>query len=243
MSLQVTIQMRPPVAKGCKPFSLDVAITIASGEIVGLLGPSGSGKSMTLKNIAGIMEPNRGSILLDGRVLFDSASHCNVPTRDRKVGYLFQSYALFPHMTILQNVMSGICRNEGELYGQWKKRAQRVALEYLEMVKLPSYAHQNPFRVSGGQQQRVAIARLLASQPSAILLDEPFSALDNELKDSIDSELKPALLSAHCPVIFVSHNKEEVQRYCSRTLVIEQGAIQQSQEYDKALWNPRAKEN
>lgn len=227
MSLQVAINIRKLAIKGCRPFSLDVAITVASGEIVGLIGPSGSGKSMTLKSIAGIIEPEKGTIVLNEKVLFDSSSHCNFPTRERKIGYLFQSYALFPHMTILQNVMSGILRDKGESYRQWEKRAQHVAMEYLQMVQIPSFARQNPLRVSGGQQQRVAIARLLASQPSAILLDEPFSSLDNQLKDAIDSELKPALLSAHCPVVFVSHNKEEVQRYCSRTIVIAEGLASQ----------------
>lgn len=230
MSLQVTIAMRPPVAKGTKAFALEARLTVESGEIVGLLGPSGSGKSMTLKHIAGIMEPKEGSIILHDRVLFDSALGINVPTRGRRVGYLFQSYALFAHMTILQNVMSGITREQGESHGQWKRRAQKSAMEYLEMVKLPSYAQQSPLRISGGQQQRVAIARLLASKPSAILLDEPFSSLDTELKDSIDSELKPALLSAHCPVLFVSHNKDEVVRYCCRSILIEDGLMIQGQQ-------------
>ncbi|WP_320128196.1 ATP-binding cassette domain-containing protein [uncultured Sphaerochaeta sp.] len=225
MSLEVLIKMKTKNEKGCKPFFLDARLSVASGEIVGLLGPSGSGKSMTLKSIAGIMKPDEGSIILNERVLFNSSSPCNIPTRDRKVGYLFQSYALFPHMTILQNVMSGVGRKPGESYGTWKRRAQQVAQEYLDMVQLASFVYQNPLRISGGQQQRVAIARLLASRPEAILLDEPFSALDNELKDSIDTELKPALLSARCPVVFVSHNRDEVQRYCSRTITIEEGSI------------------
>ncbi|AEV29082.1 ABC-type sulfate/molybdate transport systems, ATPase component [Sphaerochaeta pleomorpha str. Grapes] len=225
MSLQVAMTVGAPAAKGCPPFSLAVEMTVSPGEIVGLLGPSGSGKSMTLKSIAGIMEPERGSIILYGNVLYDSSTHRNVPTRERRVGYLFQSYALFPHMTILQNVMSGIARDRAESYGQWKKRAHQIAMEYLSMVKMDAFAPQNPLRVSGGQQQRVAIARLLASQPLAILLDEPFSSLDNELKDAIDADLKPALLSAHCPVVFVSHNQEEVKRYCSRTICIGEGAL------------------
>lgn len=225
MSLQVAMTVRAPAAKGSAPFSLEVEMTVAPSEIVALLGPSGSGKSMTLKSIAGIMEPERGSIILNGNVLYDSSTHRNVPTRERRVGYLFQSYALFPHMTILQNVMSGIPRNRAESYGQWKKRARQIAMDYLAMVKMAGFASRNPLRVSGGQQQRVAIARLLASQPLAILLDEPFSSLDNELKDAIDADLKPALLSAHCPVLFVSHNKEEVQRYCSRTICISEGAL------------------
>lgn len=223
MSIDAQVKLTSPLRGDC--FILDVAFDVCDGEILGLLGPSGSGKSMTLKCISGIIRPDRGRIMLNEKILFDSAQKLDVPTRERNVGYLFQSYALFPYMTVSRNIACGIRRREGESGSEWKKRGRALSIRYMELLHIGQYDSRYPHQLSGGQQQRVALARLLASEPSAILLDEPFSALDNELKDAIDSELKSTLLSANCPVLFVSHNAMEIERYCSRTLAIANGSL------------------
>lgn len=226
MSLEATLYLRLASPDFYRPFVLEAQFSVAQGEILGLLGPSGSGKSMTLKCIAGIVHPERGHVRLNDRVLFDNGQKIDLPSRERRVGYLFQSYALFPHMSVIRNVASGIGRSEGESYREWRQRAGRCCRQYMEMLHIEQLASRYPRQISGGQQQRVALARLFASQPEAILLDEPFSALDAELKDAIGDELKRTLLSYGCPVIFVSHNAEEVSRFCSRTIRIREGRLE-----------------
>ena len=143
----------------------------AGNEILSILGASGCGKSLTLKCIAGIETPDRGRIVLDGRVLFDSQKRINLPVRDRKIGYLFQTYALFPHMTVRENIACGLTSRDRSFVGSWVEKFYLSGLE-----------DHYPSQLSGGQQQRTALARMLASRPSLIMLDEPFSALDDYLK-------------------------------------------------------------
>ena len=230
MSLEASLRLRLASADFHRPFVLEVEFRVERGEILGLLGPSGSGKSMSLKCLAGIVRPDRGFVGLNDRVLFDSGGQggraIDLPPRERRVGYLFQSYALFPHMSVLKNVESGIGRLPNESHREWKYRAGECAAQYMKLLHIEQLAPRYPRQISGGQQQRVALARLFASQPEAILLDEPFSALDAELKDAIDDELKKTLLSYGCPVIFVSHNDEEVARFCSRTVRIRDGRLE-----------------
>ncbi len=226
VSLEASLYLRVASPDFHKPFVLETRYSVAQGEILGLLGPSGSGKSMSLKCIAGIVRPDRGHVRLNERILFDSEREIDIPSRERRVGYLFQSYALFPHMNVIKNVAIGIGRRSEESYPEWKRRAGRSARQYMEMLHIEHLAFRYPRQISGGQQQRVALARLFASQPEAILLDEPFSALDTELKDAIGDELKKTLLSYGCPVIFVSHNDEEVGRFCSRTIRIRDGRLE-----------------
>lgn len=201
-------------------FLLDVSFCVERGEVVGLLGRSGEGKSLTLKTIAGIWEPSEGSISLGERALFDSSRSIDLPVRERNVGYLFQSYALFPRMTVIQNVMSGI---------KEKERAKRrgKGMDMLALLQMEGYADRYPGQLSGGQQQRVALARMLASEPDLLMLDEPFSSLDQESKAEIDENLVDLLRSFGGPVIFVSHDPEEVARYCDRTLSIVNGYLRQ----------------
>jgi ABC-type sulfate/molybdate transport systems ATPase subunit len=225
MSLEASLYLRLASPDSRKPFVLEARFSVAQGEILGLLGPSGSGKSMSLKCVAGIFRPDRGNVRLNEKILFDSGRGIDLPSRERKVGYLFQSYALFPHMSVFKNVASGIGRHAGESYREWRHRAGRSAEQYLEMLHIAQLAARYPRQISGGQQQRVALARLFASQPEAILLDEPFSALDTELKDSIGDDLEKTLLSYGCPVIFVSHDDGEVKRFCSRTIRIRDGRL------------------
>ncbi len=184
-------------------------------EVLSLFGVSGSGKSMILKCIAGLETPDRGRIVLNGRVLFDSDKKINVKPQQRKAGYVFQNYALFPNMTVAQNIGFAVCKS---------KRKQVVA-EMIQKFRLDGLEDTMPSKLSGGQRQRVSIARMLAAKPELILLDEPFSALDHQLVKELIHEMKEVLENAVCPVIFVSHNREEVYQLSSRLGVIEHGKL------------------
>ena len=191
----------------------------AEDEITALLGASGCGKSMTLKCIAGIMTPDRGRIVLNGRVLFDSEKGIDLPPQQRRVGYLFQNYALFPTMTVKKNILCGIrAGSKGEKAAALADAVRRFRLEGLE--------HHYPAQLSGGQQQRVALARILCTRPEAILLDEPFSALDSFLKWKLELELSDLLADFHGPILWVSHDRGEVFRNCKKVCVMEQGQSQ-----------------
>ena len=191
----------------------------AEDEITALLGASGCGKSMTLKCIAGIMTPDRGRIVLNGRVLFDSEARIDLPPQQRRVGYLFQNYALFPTMTVEKNILCGIrAGSKGEKAAALAEALRRFRLEGLE--------HHYPAQLSGGQQQRVALARILCTRPEAILLDEPFSALDSYLKWKLELELSDLLADFHGPILWVSHDRGEVFRNCKKVCVMEQGQSQ-----------------
>ena len=188
----------------------------AQDETTALLGASGCGKSVTLKCIAGIMTPDRGRIALGGRVLFDSERKIDLPPQQRRVGYLFQQYALFPNMTVEQNILCGIRREH---------RAERKALlaEKIRIFRLEGLEKKHPAQLSGGQQQRVALARILSSEPEAILLDEPFSALDSYLKWNLELELSDLLTPFRGPVLWVSHDLGECCRNCCSVCVMEDG--------------------
>ena len=188
----------------------------AEPETLALLGASGCGKSMTLKCIAGIEKPDRGTITLDGRVLFDSEKHINLTPQQRRVGYLFQQYALFPNMTAAQNILCGIRTGS-----RAEKKEKLAAL--LRTFRLEVLEKKLPAQLSGGQQQRVALGRILASEPQAILLDEPFSALDSYLKLELELELGELLGAFDGPILWVSHDLGECCRNCARVCVMENG--------------------
>jgi ABC-type sulfate/molybdate transport systems ATPase subunit len=211
MSLEVAIE------KQVSGFRLAVEFT-ADGAPVGLLGPSGSGKSMTLRSIAGLETPDRGRIVLHGRVLFDSARRINVPARARRVGLLFQHYALFPHLTVAENVAFGLRRLPGP------ERARRVG-QQLAAAHLEELADRYPVSLSGGEQQRVALARALAVEPAALLLDEPFSALDTHLRGALERQLRESLGAYRGSTLFVSHNLEEAYRVCEELVVLTRGSV------------------
>ena len=202
MELEVRIREK------LKEFELDVEFDVSSG-CTGLMGSSGSGKSMTLKCIAGIEEPDSGRIVLNGKVLYDSAHKINLPPQKRHVGYLFQSYALFPNMTVIKNI-----EEASRASGLSKKESVSKALDMLERFKIKELSYRYPRQLSGGQKQRAALARLMAGNPDAILLDEPFSALDEDLKEGLIDEMKGLLESVDKPEILVSHNKDEVTKLC-----------------------------
>lgn len=186
-------------------------------NILGLMGASGSGKSMTLKCIAGIETPDQGRIVLNNRVLFDSEKKINVPIQKRNVGYMFQSYALFPNMNVYENISVG-------LRARKVKDVDIVVQKVMQQFRVFELASRYPKQLSGGQRQRVALARLMAYEPDVLLLDEPFSALDEDLKEDLLQELKSELQISK-PVIFVSHDKEEVNYLCDLNYKIKQGEI------------------
>jgi len=197
-------------------FLLDVDFSAESGEVLALLGASGCGKSVTLRCLAGIERPDSGYIELDGRVLFDSEKHIDLPPRKRRVGYLFQQYALFPNMTVEQNI--AVCLGKLDR----ARRKERTA-ELLSMLRLEGTEKQTPRQLSGGQQQRAALARILASEPEAILLDEPFAALDSYLKWQLELEMQEVLRRFGGPVVWVSHDRGEVYRNCGKVCVLDRG--------------------
>ena len=189
----------------------------AVDERLALLGASGCGKSVTLRCIAGILTPDEGRITLDGTVLYDSAARINLPPQKRQVGYLFQQYALFPTMTVGQNIAAAV---------RDRSRRGDITAEKLRQFRLEEIADKRPSQISGGQQQRTALARILASDPKAILLDEPFSALDSYLKYQLELELAETLEQFPGTILWVSHDRGEVFRNCQRVCVLEQGRSQ-----------------
>ncbi|MEH1872622.1 molybdate ABC transporter permease subunit [Nostoc sp.] len=197
-------------------FDLKVAFT-TDEQPLGLLGGSGAGKSMILRCLAGIETPTRGRIVLNGRVLFDSEQGINLPSRDRRIGFLVQNYALFPHMSVAQNIAFGLPK-------KLSAGSIRVQVEeQLIAMQLQGLGDRYPHQLSGGQQQRVALARALASQPEALLLDEPFSALDTHLRSQLEQQMTETLAGYQGVTLFVTHNMEEAYRICPNLLVLEHG--------------------
>lgn len=208
MAIEIDIQ------KQAGDFVLEVHVHSQENRI-GFLGASGCGKTMTLKCIAGIEEPDEGRIIVDGRVLFDKAQKIRIPPQQRKVGYLFQNYALFPNMTVEQNIAVGISAS--------KKEKRERTKEMMERFRLQGLGKLYPSELSGGQQQRTALARILASEPEAILLDEPYSALDGYLKEQMQQEMKTLLKNYPGTVILVTHSRDEVYRFSQDLLIMSQG--------------------
>jgi molybdate transport system permease protein len=201
------------IQKRLDNFYLQVAFN-TDNQPLGLLGSSGAGKSMILRCLAGIETPNKGRIILNGRVLFDSEKKINIPIHQRQIGFLFQNYALFPHMTVAQNITFGLPKY---LNAKEEVKKQLIAMQ------LQGFGDRYPHQLSGGQQQRVALARALASKPEALLLDEPFSALDTHLRSQLEQQVTEILDDYSGVTLFVTHNMEEAYRLCPNLLVLEQG--------------------
>lgn len=224
MSLKVNIKKR------LGNFNLDVAFETERG-VFAILGASGCGKSMTLKCIAGIETPDEGRIELNGRVLYDSAKKINLTPQKRRVGYMFQDYALFPNMTVEQNIKAGMGKHPEE---------EKVR-SYINRFRLEGLEKHYPAQLSGGQKQRVAMARMIASEPDILLLDEPFSALDSYLKWELEQEMRDMLAEVQKPVLFVSHNRDEVYRLCSVVSCIDHGKMEVIEKTKEFFHNPKTK--
>ena len=210
MSLSVDIKKKFP------NFTLDMHFSL-SGRRVGILGASGCGKSMTLRSIAGIFQPDEGRIVLGDRVLYDSARRVDLKPQVRNIGYLFQNYALFPNMTVRENIMAGLSGS--------KNAKMARANEMIAKFGLSSLEDRLPGQLSGGQQQRCALARIMAYRPDVILLDEPFSALDWYLRDRMQRELYDMLKDYEGMVIMVSHDRDEIYRFSEELLIVDAGHV------------------
>lgn len=197
-------------------FHLNVQFCLPSGVTV-IFGPSGSGKTSILHCIAGLLVPDAGLISLGGEVFYDSSKKVNIPAQQRRIGYVFQDLALFPHMTVEKNIAFGIRVNGTE--------KQELIANALEKFRITSLAGRRPDEISGGECQRVALARAFVNQPRILLLDEPFSALDDALKQDIMTDLKHWLNESGLPVLFVTHDRDEAFALGHRVLLLQEGKI------------------
>lgn len=206
-------------------------LQVASGEILALLGPSGSGKTTLLRLIAGFEQPDAGRVLIGDRLVVDVARSVWVPAERRGVGMVFQDYALFPHLTVAENIRFGLQNTRG-------KERQRRVNELLELTELVPYATRYPHELSGGQQQRVALARALAPRPRVVLLDEPFNGLDPELRPQVRREVAQILRRLGTAAILVTHDQEEALGIADQVAVIRNGELQQVGTPEDVYYHP-----
>ena len=226
MSLEVTI------AKRFEGFALHADFA-AGNTAAAILGASGCGKSMTLRCIAGVVKPDSGRIVLDGRVLFDSEKGIDLPPQQRNVGLLFQNYALFPNMTVEQNIL---CALKKEKDPAARKAACGSALRAMRLEEL---AHRLPSELSGGQQQRAALARILAGRPRILMLDEPFSALDSYLREEVEGEVGSLLSNFDGTALLVTHDRDEAYRLCREMIVMDSGEVLRAGTTKEVFADPR----
>ena len=205
----------------------DLNLEIRDGELVGLLGPSGCGKSTTLFMLSGLTEPS------GGRILFGDNDVTTIPPEDREIGIVFQNYALYPHMTVLENIMFPLI-NRKVPKAEARDRAEKMA----EVVHLEGLLHRKPKALSGGQQQRVAIARALVKRPKVLLLDEPLSNLDAKLRVETREEIRRIQQEVKITTIFVTHDQEEAMSISDRIAVMDKGVLQQYEKPQEMYLNP-----
>lgn len=213
--IQASIHKRLHGANG--EFQLDAALDVAEGEFVALFGPSGVGKTTLLRCLAGLEQPDQGKLAVNGETWLDSAAGIQLPPQQRRVGYMFQDYALFPNMTVRGNLEFALRK------GANKKRAD----DLLALMELGELQHRKPEMLSGGQKQRVALARALASEPRLLLLDEPFSALDAQMRSRLHDEVLRLQRQFGLTAIIVSHDVSEVYKLATRVMVMEAGRLVQ----------------
>jgi molybdate transport system ATP-binding protein len=218
------------IKKTLPDFHLNIEL-FADREILSVLGPSGSGKTMTLLCIAGLLRPDEGTIKLNGRTLFSSESKVSLPPQKRKIGFVFQNYALFPHLTVAENIAYGI----GNLTK--KKQAGKVA-DLLEIINIPGLKKRYPAELSSGQQQRVALARAVAPEPEALLLDEPFSALDLFRRERLEFELLNLQKYYSGDILFVTHDLAQGFKLGERIAIYDNGTIIQCEHKDTVITRP-----
>lgn len=194
---------------------LDIKLTIQQGEFVSLFGPSGSGKTTILRILAGLANPQEGKIIIDKNVWFDHQENIQVPTQQRSIGFVFQEYNLFPHMTLRENL----------LFALEPHQSTDIADHYLDLIHLSQVQHLKPAQLSGGQQQRAALVRALIRKPKILLLDEPFSSLDLETRWRLQEELLKMHAQERFTTIFVSHDVVDVMRLSKRIFVLSEGKL------------------
>jgi molybdate transport system ATP-binding protein len=219
------------IKKKLGDFCLNVSLEIG-GAVSGLLGASGSGKSMTLMCIAGIVKPDYGRIILNGKTLFDSQRRINVAPQQRHVGYLFQNYALFPNMTVRQNILCGLYNEKS------KVKKENLLRDMIELMQLRGLEKHKPGQLSGGQQQRAALARILVGNPNLLMLDEPFNALDSHLREQLLAETQKLLKYFGKDALLVTHNQEEAYQMCSTISLIDSGKIVEHKETKHLFSDP-----
>lgn len=225
--LDVNIQKQYP------EFKLDIAFTASPG-LTGILGPSGCGKSLTLQALAGVLKPDSGRIVMDGDVWYDSEKRTYLSPQRRQTGYVFQSYALFPHLTVAENIAYG-------LKGQPKEKIRGLVADWLDLIKLKGFGQRYPGQLSGGQKQRVALARSMITDPKLLLLDEPFSALDQHIRRQLEEDML-RLLGEHYNgiALLVTHNIEEAYRLGEKGMLFSDGQVLQSGARDDVLTRPKS---
>ena len=219
--MRLRVDIEKTLRGGDTEFRLDVSFTAEDDRLV-IFGPSGSGKSITMQCIAGLVSPDQGVIEVNGRVLFDSASGINVPTQRRRIGYVFQDYALFPHLNIVDNVGFGL---RGGILNTLGHTHQSEVAAQLAQFEIGHLAKHYPRQLSGGQRQRVALARALMRRPDLLLLDEPLSALDPLLRDRVRKELLAIREKFQVPMILITHDPSDVESLAQNLVLFDHGKI------------------
>jgi molybdate transport system ATP-binding protein len=219
--MEIFVDIEKTLTSRGRTFTLRARFRTAEEPIV-LFGHSGSGKTLTLQAIAGLIKPNRGKIAIGEQIFFDSVKKINLPARKRQVGYVFQDYALFPHLSVRDNVGFGLKKRFGLLH---HRQTRSLVDKTLDMFELGAVANGLPRQLSGGQRQRVALARALILKPRVLLLDEPFSALDAMLRAKMRQELAEVRSLFRIPVIMITHDPEDVHLLASALVVYKEGDI------------------
>jgi molybdate transport system ATP-binding protein len=212
-------------------FTLDVQFEVGN-ELVVLFGRSGSGKTTTLQCISGLLEPNGGKITVNDNVYFDCHKRINLPVQQRSLGYVFQNYALFPHMDVNKNIGYG-------LKGWDKEEKEKMIREMLQMLQIDGLENNYPSQLSGGQKQRVALARALAPKPDILLLDEPFSALDMVVRMKLREKIKEIQRELEIPVLFITHNHVEAFTIADKVIIFHEGRVQQTGTPEEVFYHPK----
>ena len=225
----IDVALQLTMADGHRRFELDVAFS-SQAPVIALYGPSGAGKSLTLQAMAGLLQPAQGHVRIGGRALFDRAAGIDVAPPQRRIGYLFQGYALFPHLTVRENVAFGLT--------SWRRRLDDEAAHRVDQLLagfgLAEMAASRPATLSGGQQQRVALARALAWEPSALLLDEPCAALNPMLRQSLRDELASVRARWQIPIVMVTHDIDDVLALADVAFMLDQGRVVREVDLNRA---------
>ncbi|CUJ29795.1 ATP-binding cassette domain-containing protein [Achromobacter xylosoxidans] len=224
--MSVDLRVRKNMVSGDRHFSLDVAFS-SKAKRIALFGPSGAGKSLTLRAVAGLLRPDAGRIEVNGRVLFDAEARVSVAPQARRVAYLFQDYALFPHLTVAQNIAFGSRRG-------WLNPPRRAvsaeARRWVDAFELGAIVGSYPHEISGGQKQRVALARALMLKPEIVLLDEPFSALDSQLRGKMRLELNALQRQLDVPMLLITHDPADVEALADEVFEVRDGKVRRRDE-------------